>query len=69
VSNREIFFYPGLIGADFAFSLFDLHRNSTYPGFFWLLSLLLALLFWGKLIQIAVAILRKVFKFEQRPMR
>ena len=69
MTESDVFFYPGIVGAEFALSLFDLHTGDVDPELFWLLSLLLTLFFWAKLIQIAAAILRKVFKFEQRRVR
>ena len=66
MKNSDIFFYPGKVSADLVLSLFNTYAVEIDPGFYWAMSLLLAIWVWSWVGRIGIAIIKKIFGFEPR---
>jgi len=66
MSNSQIFFWPGEVALAFILSLFDMHPaqlDATSYSFF---SFMCALVVWSWIAAATIAIVKKIFGFEQR---
>jgi len=63
MTNSQIFFYPGIVLANFILSLFDTSPLSMDQGIYWLMGFICSLTFWGFALNISIAMIKKAFGF------
>lgn len=62
-TKARIFIFPGEVAGRFFLEIFNFSKAAIQPENFWLLSLILALIFWVWVIKILIAVIQKLFGF------
>lgn len=69
MSRAEVFLLPGELAARLFLEIFGSSEAGIRPEFFTLLAFVLAMFAWGIALRVVLAILKKIFGFDQGTRR